>query len=132
MSDSSQSRLEKKVDLSLIKPQNSLKKAQLLNDLLVVLKQKIADYPASHNLKICNEFLLMVCKLIEEVVKKSDSINKKQLVLDLFKSMFNMQPPELVVLDSAVEFLWSNGLICKIPVVKKCQKWIQKRAACIL
>ena len=125
-------RLEKKVNLNLIKPQNSLKKAQLLNDLLVVLKQKIADYPASHNLKICNEFLLMVCKLVEEVIKKSDLINKKQLVLDLFKSIFNLSPPELVVLDNAVEFLWSNGLICKIPVVKKCQKWIQKRAACIL
>ena len=65
-------RLEKKVNLNLIKPQNSLKKSQLLNDLLVVLKQKIADYPASHNLKICNEFLLMVCKLVEEVIKKSD------------------------------------------------------------
>lgn len=132
MSDSSQSRLDKKVDLNLIKPQNSLKKAQLLNDLLVVLKQKIADYPASHNLKICNEFLLMCCKLVEEVIKKSDLINKKQLVLDLFKSIFNLSAPELVVLDNAVEFLWSNGLICKIPVVKKCQKWIQKKAACIL
>lgn len=125
-------RLEKKVNLNLIKPQNNLKKAQLLNDLLVVLKQKIADYPASHNLKICNEFLLMVCKLVEEVIKKSDLINKKQLVLDLFKSIFNLSPPELVVLDNAVEFLWSNGLICKIPVVKKCQKWVQKKAACIL
>jgi len=125
-------RLEKKVNLNLIKPQNSLKKAQLLNDLLVVLKQKIADYPASHNLKICNEFLLMCCKLVEEVIKKADLINKKQLVLDLFKSMFNLSLPELVVLDNAVEFLWSNGLICKIPVVKKCKKWIQKKAACIL
>lgn len=131
MSDSL-SRLEKKVDLSLVKPQNSLKKAQLLNDLLVVLKQKIADYPASHNLKICNEFLLMVCKIVEEVVKKSDSINKKQLVLDLFKSIFNMSPPELVVLDSAVEFLWSNGLICKIPVVKKVTRWVKKKGACVL
>lgn len=131
MSDSL-SRLEKKVDLNLVKPQNSLKKAQLLNDLLVVLKQKITDYPASHNLKGCNEFLLMVCKIVEEVVKKSDSINKKQLVLDLFKSMFNMSPPELVVLDSAVEFLWSNGLICKIPVVKKVTRWVKKKGACLL
>lgn len=131
MSDSL-SRLEKKVDLSLVKPQNSLKKAQLLNDLLVVLKQKITDYPASHNLKICNEFLLMVCKIVEQVVKKSDSINKKQLVLDLFKSMFNMSQPELVVLDSAVEFLWSNGLICKIPVVKKVTRWVKKKGACLL
>ena len=74
----------------------------------------------------------MVCKLVEEVIKKSDLINKKQLVLDLFKSIFNLSAPELVVLDNAVEFLWSNGLICKIPVVKKCQKWVQKKAACIL
>lgn len=131
MSDSL-TRLEKKVDLNLLKPQNNLKKAQLLNDLLVVLKQKIADYPASHNLKGCNEFLLMVCKIVEEIVKKTDLINKKQLVLDLFKSIFNLTPPELVVLDSAIEFIWSNGLICKIPVVKKVMRWVKKRAACIL
>ena len=131
MSDSL-TRLQKKVDLNLLKPQNNLKKAQLLNDLLVVLKQKIADYPASHNLKICNEFLLMCCKIVEEVVNKSDLINKKQLVLDLFKSIFNLTPPELVVLDSAIEFIWSNGLICKIPVVKKCKRWLQKKSACLL
>ena len=66
------------------------------------------------------------------MVKKSDSINKKQLVLDLFKSMFNMSQPELVVLDSAIEFLWSNGLICKIPVVKKVTRWVKKKGACVL
>lgn len=131
MSDSLM-RLGKKVDLNLLKPQNSLKKAQLLNDLLVVLKQKIADYPASHNLKICNEFLLMCCKLVEEIVKKADSINKKQLVLDLFKSIFNLTPPELVVLDSAIEFIWSNGLICKISVVKKVTRWVKKKVVFIL
>ena len=44
----------------------------------------------------------MVCKLVEEVIKKSDLINKKQLVLDLFKSIFNLSAPELVILDNAV------------------------------
>ena len=34
----SQTRLEQKVDLNLLKPKHSLKKSQLSNDLLVVLK----------------------------------------------------------------------------------------------
>lgn len=129
MSDSV-SRLEKSVDLSLLKPKHSLKKSQLSNDLLVVLRQKIAEYPATHQLKSCQEFILFCCKLIENLIQKKDKIDKKQLVLDVFKQLFSLQPPELLVLDATVEFLWSNGLICKIPLSKKSINWIKKRGAC--
>lgn len=129
MSDSV-SRLEKSVDLSLLKPKHSLKKSQLSNDLLVVLRQKIAEYPATHQLKSCQEFILFCCKLIENLIQKKDKIDKKQLVLDVFKQLFSLQPPELLVLDATVEFLWNNGLICKIPLSKKSINWIKKRGAC--
>lgn len=124
------SRLEKSVDLSLLQPKHSLKKSQLANDLLVVLRQKVAEYPATHQLKSCQEFILFCCKLIENLVKKSDRIDKKELVKDVFKQLFNLQPPELLVLDATVEFLWSNGLICKIPLSKKSINWIKKKGAC--
>jgi len=132
MSDLSNERLKKKVDFDLLKPQNALKKAQLTNDLLVVLKQKVAEYPATHQLKSCQEFILFCAKLIENLVQKKDKIDKKQLLLDVFKQIFNLQPPELLVLDATIEFLWSNGLICKIPLLKKSVSFLKKKFACLL
>ena len=131
MSDSV-SRLEKSVDLGLLQPKHSLKKSQLSNDLLVVLRQKVADYPATHQLKSCSEFILFCCKLIENLVQKKDKIDKKELVKDVFKQLFNLQPPELLILDATVEFLWSNGLICKIPLSKKSVSFLKKKFACLL
>ena len=127
----SQTRLEQKVDLNLLKPKHSLKKSQLANDLLVVLRAKIVEHPASYQLKLCQEFTLFVCRLVEELVKKSDGISKKDFVKDLFKQLFNLQPPELQVLDSAIQFLFDNNLISKIPAVKKAKSWFAKKVKCL-
>ena len=120
-------RLDKVCDLSLLKPKNALKKAQLINDLLVLLRQKVADYPASYQLKACSEFLLYVCNIVENLVKKSYNINKKDLVKDVFKQLLALTEPELKILDASIEFLWSNELIQKIASSKKVVKWIQKK-----
>ncbi len=118
---------ESRLDTSLISPKNVLKKQQLLQDLLVLLRAKIQDYPATHNLKNCSEFLLYVTKVVENSVVKKQKIDKKQLVLDVFKILFNLQPPELLVLDASIEFLHSNGLISKVKVVKKAVNWFKKK-----
>jgi len=118
---------ESRLDTSLISPKNVLKKQQLLQDLLVLLRAKIAEYPATHNLKGCNEFLLYVTKVVENSVVKKQKIDKKQLVLDVFKILFNLQPPELLVLDASIEFLHSNGLISKVKVVKKFVGFLKKK-----
>lgn len=125
-------RLEKVVDLNLIKPKNALLKSQRFNDLLVLFRQKVAEYPATHNLKSCQEFLLYVTKVVEELVKKSEGINKKELVINLFKSLFSLNDAEIKILDASIEFLWSNGLICKISSRKKVIRWLRKKAECLL
>ena len=131
MSDST-ARIEKSVDLSLIKPKNQLLKAQKLNDLINIVKQKVSEFPASHNLKSCQEFLLMVCNLVEEIVKKSDKINKKELVINVLKSVLVLSEAESKLVDASIEFLWSNDLIQKIPSSKKAVKWLKKKGACFL
>lgn len=131
MSDST-ARIEKSVDLSLIKPKNQLLKAQKLNDLINIVKQKVSEFPASHNLKSCQEFLLMVCNLVEEIVKKSDKINKKELVINVLKSVLVLSDAESKLVDASIEFLWSNDLIQKIPSSKKAVKWLKKKGACFL
>lgn len=131
MSDST-ARIEKSVDLSLIKPKNQLLKAQKLQDLVNIVKQKVSEFPASHNLKSCQEFLLMVCNLVEEIVKKSDKINKKELVINVLKSVLVLSEAESKLVDASIEFLWSNDLIQKIPSSKKAVKWLKKKGACFL
>jgi hypothetical protein len=126
MSDSSQSS-QSRLDVALVNPKNVLKKQQLVQDLLVHLRAKITEYPSTHNLKGCSEFVLYVCKVVENVVVKKQKIDKKQLVLDVFKILFNLQPPEILALDASIEFLHSNGLISKIKVVKKLKVWFQKK-----
>lgn len=125
-------RLEKVVDLNLIKPKNALLKSQRFNDLLALFRQKVAEYPATHQLKSCQEFLLYVTKIVEEVVKKSEGINKKELVINLFKALFGLPDAEVKVLDASIEFLWSNGLICKIKSSKKAVRWFRKKVECLL
>ena len=125
-------RLEKVVDLNLIKPKNALLKSQRFNDLLLLLRQRIAEYPATHNLKCCQEFLLYVTKIVEELVKKADGINKKELVINLFKALFGLAEAEVKILDASIEFLHSNKLISKVASSKKAKIWLRKKISLLL
>jgi hypothetical protein len=114
----SQERLSK-LNVDLINPKNNLLKSQKFNDILVLLKQKIAEYPPNHILKQCNEFLLYVCKVVEEVVVKADKINKKEFVVDIFKLLFGINDAECKLLGSSIDFLHSNSMISKVKNTKK-------------
>lgn len=119
-------RLSNKVDVELINPKNNLLKAQKFNDVLALLKQKVAEYPTTYVLKQCNEFLLYVCKIIEEVIIKADKVNKKDMVIDLFKALFSITEPESKLLSNSIDFLHSNGMINKIKNTKKMWNCVKK------
>ena len=119
-------RLSNKVDIDLINPKNNLLKSQKFGDILALLKQKVGEYPPNHILKQCSEFLLLTCKIVEEVIKKGDKVNKKEFVIDLFKSLFSLTEPESKILGSSIDFLWSNGLITKIKTSKKLWNVLKK------
>ena len=119
-------RLSSKVDVDLINPKNNLLKAQKFNDVLALLKQKVAEYPATYILKSCNEFLLMVCKITEEVIIKADKVNKKEFVTDLFKLLFGINDNECKLLSNSIDFLHSNGMINKIKNTKKMWNCVKK------
>ena len=119
-------RLASKVNVDLINPKNNLLKAQKFSDILALLKQKIVEYPPNHVLKQCSEFLLFTCKIVEEVVKKSDKVNKKEFVIDLFKALFSLNDIESKAIGSSIDFLWCNGLISKIKTSKKLWNLLKK------
>ena len=62
---------------------------------------------------------MYVCKIVEKLVIKSDNINKKEFVIDLFKALFGLNDIECRALGSSIDFLWSNGMISKIKTTKK-------------
>ena len=90
-------RLASKINVDLINPKNNLLKSQKFSDILALLKQKVVEYPPNHILKLCSEFLLYVCKIVENVIVKSDKVNKKEFVTDLFKQLFSLNVNCLVI-----------------------------------
>ena len=119
-------RLASKINVDLINPKNNLLKSQKFSDILALLKLKIVEYLSNHVLKLCSEFLLYVCKIVENVIVRSDKVNKKEFVTDLFKQLFALNDPESKLLGNSIDFLWSNGLISKIKTSKKLWNVLKK------
>ena len=119
-------RLSSKIDVDLINPKNNLLKSQKFADILALLKQKVGEYPPNHILKQCSEFLLLTCKIVEEVIKKGDKVNKKDFVIDLFKLLFTLNDPECKLLGNSIDILHSNGMINKIKTSKKMWNCLKK------
>ena len=128
----SSERLEKFTDVNLITIKNSLVKDQKSNDLIIVVKDKLQSLPPNLLLyKTNSEFILYVCKLVENVILKSDGVNKKELVLNIMRTVVGCTEVECKLVGEIIEFLHSNGMIQKIKVVKKFKNsvlsWIKKK-----
>ena len=95
MDETPSDRLAKICDISAITAKNGLIKIQKLNDMLVILKDKVLTYPLSYASKSCNEILLLVCKEVENYVLKSDKLDKKMLFLICIVSCFHYQNQRL-------------------------------------
>ena len=130
--EKSSERLEKFTDVNLITIKNSLVKDQKSNDLIVVVKDKLQSLPPNLLLyKTNSEFILYVCKLVENVILKSDGVNKNELVLKNMREVVCCNDAECKLVGEIIEFLHSNGMIQKIKVVKKFKNsvlsWIKKK-----
>jgi hypothetical protein len=63
--------------------------------------------------KLSQDILLLVANLIEHLVKDK-KINKKQLLLDIFQQVYNIQANDRSQLEMQLEFLHSNKAIKKL------------------
>jgi hypothetical protein len=133
MSETPIQRLQQVADPTLITVKNGLVKVQKQNDVLLVLREKLATYPATYALKSCNEFLLYVCKLIEAVILKKDKIIKIDFLVTLYRQLFiGLTEPEVTLIKSGVEFLHSNQMIKNIKTSKRVKSFFLKKISCLL
>ena len=61
--------------------------------------------------RIDNELLVLLCNLIEHLVVKKDGIIKKELAIDILKSLYNLTPEEEASISNNIQFIWNNAMI---------------------
>lgn len=82
------------------------------------IKQKVIERLAELKLndvkfKNNNDVLLLVCNLVEHMVKQK-KIKKKEIVLDIIQTVYNPTAAERIIIDGSIEFLHSNKAIKKL------------------
>ena len=99
---------------------NNMDKHNIYYSLLKLVTEKIRLIPNYEILKNEIELVLLVCNIIENVVKKNNKtkIDKKQLVIDIFSTVFGLSPPDIISLKITIDFLFNNKLIKQISLKK--------------
>lgn len=64
------------------------------------------------------EILLLICNLIEYLIKKSDNIPKKDLAIDIITELYSLNAIERGIFESNIEFLCSSKMIKKVSKFK--------------
>lgn len=98
-----------------VKAKNSLgremKRQRVIGQILDRLNGIVCDGQKKDNL----EFILLVCSLVEHLIVKKDKINKKELVVEVFKTLYpELTDDEKNKLENHIEFLWENKRIKKV------------------
>jgi DNA replication protein DnaD len=112
---------------SFLKPANGLWKDAKMAKVKVRILERITDIPhEARNNKHSAELLLLICNMIEHSVdnkgkKEKLKIDKKCLLIDIFKSLFGeLSPADCEMLSKNIEFLHDNNHIHREPLWKVC------------
>lgn len=107
------------INLSYIKPKNTLHAACQKSDLcdaIISKVQSITNYEAHRS---NNELLIFIMNCVENTVS-SKKINKKVLVLEIFSKLFPQVPSEEIeMIGETIDFICNNNLIQAIPFITK-------------
>lgn len=98
---------------------NRLLKDKRVSEIYSTLVEWVQSLPNYKQYKMDIELLKNICKKVENLVKKSDGINKRDLVVDIFAYVFELSDLEKSFIVNNIEFLLSNKDIKKIKSIKK-------------
>ena len=66
-----------------------------------------------------NEFLVLICNLIENLITKKNSVSKKQLLIEIYKQLFSINEEEANILSNNIDFICNQkGLVKKMSYYK--------------
>ena len=114
-----------------IELKNNLNSHFVYNDLIVKIIDKTRLIPKMEMLKRDPELTLFVCNLIENIIKKSDKIDKQKLVCEALQIIFNLNAVEVETIKTQIEFLFSNNKIKKVKlrkvIYRNVKDWIKRK-----
>ena len=102
---------------------NNIDKHNIYYSLLKLITDKIRLIPNYELLKNETELILLVCNIIENLIKQGNKnkVDKKKLVIDVFTSVFGLSMTEIEALKITIDFLFNNRLIKRISF----RKWVR-------
>lgn len=117
---------------NLIKPRNTLLQRQLYSKIFKEAFTELSSYENYHDLRNDMEFLIVAVNIIELLVDlqkklfKNLKVNKKELVINLFDTLFTFTEQEKKELGERIEFLFDNGHIKKVSTSRLLKKRMSK------
>jgi hypothetical protein len=107
------------MDLDLIPLRNGVLKDVRLNEVVSRIVERLVELKLVDRKYIGDaEFILYMMNMIEHLVAKKDGIDKKTVVLSIFKNHYSATEPELKMVESILEFLHSNKRVKKVSYYK--------------
>jgi hypothetical protein len=110
-------------DLCYIKTRNSLKQRQKQHKILNAIKEKIMsihDYMSlKSNGSVNPELVLMVCNCVENTIKKHAGLNKKEFVVEVLNSIYQLSHQEMENVREQCQYNYDNHLIEIVPFTTK-------------
>ena len=117
---------------NLIKPKNTLLQRQLYSKIFKDAFTELSSYENYHDLRNDMEFLIVAVNIIELLVDlqkklfKNLKVDKKELVINLFDTLFTFTEQEKKELGERIEFLFDNGHIKKVSTSRLLKKKFSK------
>jgi hypothetical protein len=87
-----------------------VKKAEIKDKVIKRLTDlKLADTKYKNS----SDILLLICNLVEHL-SRDKKLSKKEIVMDIVDTLFNLTPEEHLIINDNIEFLHSNHAIKKL------------------
>ena len=104
----------------MFKFKNNIKSHVIFNKTVdQIIEELKKEIPKIHEMKEQPELILLICNCVENIIKKSDNCDKKKIVIEVMKSLFNLNNEEITKVDSSIECFCSNNMITKIKKIEK-------------
>jgi hypothetical protein len=102
-----------------VQPKNSLSRNQKELKLIKLLVGEFQNFENKMLLSKDIETLRYICTQLENTVKTHGKIDKKNVVLSVYKQVFGDANVDLDFIDKSIEFLWENNKIKKLSSLKR-------------
>lgn len=106
-------------DLQVIPLRNNLLVDFKYNDVKAKIIERISELKLNQlQYRLDNEFLTLLCNLVEHLVSKKDKIDKKSLAVAIMTEVFGLTDEEKTAVGNNIEFLCGNKMVKKVSFYK--------------